>query len=539
MHRNVLHIPVLLLCLAAAGLAPPPAWGSFMLPPPGYRAKDFALLRHQGLYHLFYTRRNVDVPVDSTEKDLGHAVSVDLISWTQLDPVVPVRPGEWDNFHIWAPHIVQSDGVFYMFYTGVTHVPGSYQFHQRIGVATSTDLIQWTRYDDPVFSCAEAPWTYCDPLNANTAIRDAFLMPDAQEPGEWWMFYSTSLAEDSLSMITGIAGSADISGTSWGNIGPLEITGEAVSGSALCESPHMFYHDGLWFLMWTSNKTQPLVYATSHDPVGPPQAWTWRGTLSSMLGIDTSPWFASEHMRVGLIDYFAAASLTAIEILRMDWTSPTTFTLKQPSSFHVRSLVWSKPVVAESDTATLSVHSTGWFARSAEIEVFEVDENGTMTLVPNFEVGLPSEIPLTANVTSYTWTARSYPDPDDGELGPELLVRMKDQTAAASVIRVAPAPATGIPALAEDTQDGFVLAFLARSPVGPAFRLDLPTATTARLDLFDVGGRRLGNLHDGPLQAGTNVIRLGAVARGWSSGVYFARVETPMGRRSTRFVISR
>ena len=538
MHRNVLKIPVLLLCLAAAGLESPPAWGSFMLPPPGYRAKDFALLRHEGLYHLFYTRRNVNVPLDSTENDLGHAVSVDLISWTQLDPVLPVRSGKWDNHHVWAPHIVESDGIFYMFYTGVTHAPGAYHFHQRIGVATSTDLIEWTRYDEPVFSCERAPWAYCSPVNANTALRDAFVMPDEQAPGEWWMFYSTSLAEDSLSMIVGIAGTPDIAAGSWNNVGPLEITGQAVSSSALCESVHMFQHDGLWFLMWTTNKSQPLVYATAPHPVAPVWAWTWRGTLSSMLGIDTSPWFASEHMRVGLIDYFAAASLTAIEILRMDWTSPTTFQLKQPSSFHVRSLVWSRPVVADGDTATLSIHATGWFGKSAEIEVLEIDANGIETPVPNFQVGLPNAIPLKANVTTYPWIARSIPDHGDGADGPELVVRMKDQTATAPMIQVATANAGGT-VQPGDLQEGFRLAFLSRSPLGPAFRIDLPAAAAARLDLFDVGGRRLGTLHDGPLEAGASVLALGAAARGWPPGVYFARVETATGLRTARFSLTR
>lgn len=538
MHRNVLHIPVLLLCLGAAWLVPPPAWGSFMLPPPGYRAKDFALLRHQGLYHLFYTRRNVNVPLDSTEKDLGHAVSVDLISWSQLDPVLPVRPGFWDNHHIWAPHIVESDGVFYMFYTGVSHIPGVYHYHQRIGLATSGDLLNWNRLDEPVMWCEDAPWTYCNTLSADTAIRDAFVMPSTGTPGEWWMYFSTSFAEEPLSMVTGVVETPDLGGASWIDRGPLAVTGPSVTGSHLCESPHLFDHDGLWFLMWTTNKSQPLVYATSADPIGPAEAWTYRGTLSAMLGFDTSPWFASEHMRVGLIDYFAAASLTAIEILRMDWTSPTTFLLKQPSSFHVRSLAWSRPVVAEGDTATLSVHSTGWFGKSAELEVLEVDANGSTTLVPNFQVGLPTAIPLTANVTTYTWTARGYPDNGDGEQGPELVVRLKDQTATAPMIRVAAFPMGGT-YLPGDLHEGFVLAFLPRSPLGPAFRIDLPVATTARLDLFDVGGRRLGTLHDGPLQAGTTVLRLGDVARGWSPGVYFARVQTPEGRRAARFVLTR
>jgi hypothetical protein len=525
----------LLWACGALPVLPPAASGSYMLPPIGYRAKDFAFIRHEGLYHLFYTRRNVSVPPDSTEKDLGHAVSADLISWTHLAPVLPARPDNWDNRHIWAPHIVESDGIFYMFYTGVNQTPGVFQYHQRIGLATSTDLLNWNRLDEPVFSCEDAPWTYCNRVNANTSIRDAFVMPDAQAPGEWWMYYSTSLAEDSTSMIAGIAGTADLGG-SWGNVGPLAVTGAAVSSSALCESVHLFDHGGLWFAVWTTNKSQPLVWASSPDPVGRLSAWTYRGTLASMLGIDTSPWFASEHLRDGLVDYFAAASLTAIEILRMDWTSPTTFQLKQPSAFHVRGMWWSRAAVAEGDTAALTVHSTGWFGQSAEIEVLEVDADGVETLVPNHEVGLPDAIPLSSNQTVYTWTARGHPDAGDGEDGPELVVRVKDRTAIAPMIRVAPA-AQGGSDLEDDISGGFKIGFMRGSPLGAAFRIDMPAPGPARLDLFDVGGRRLATLHDGLLPAGVSVVRLGAAARGWSPGVYFARVETALGRRAARFVL--
>ena len=90
--------------------------------------------------------------------------------------MLPVRPGKWDNLHVWAPHIVEQDGVFYMFYTGVTWVPGVYNRYQRMGVATSTDLETWNRLDEPVFSCENVPWAYCDPLNGNTALRDAFVI---------------------------------------------------------------------------------------------------------------------------------------------------------------------------------------------------------------------------------------------------------------------------------------------------------------------------------------------------------------------------
>jgi hypothetical protein len=535
--RNAITLLALILSMnAASTLLSSAAWGSYMLPPQGTRAKDFTIVKHDGLYHLFYTRRNTSAPAESTENDLGHAVSADLFGWTHLAPKLPVRPGKWDNRHIWAPHVIESGGVFYMFYTGVTHVPGSFTEHQRIGVATSTDLLNWNRLDAPVLSCDDVPWAYCDPLSPVTAFRDPFVLADPSAPGEYWMFYSTSLDSDPTSMISGIAGSADLGGT-WGNVGALDVTNDMVTFSELSESSHLFEHDGLYYLVWTTNKAQPIAWATSEHPIAQLPSWTYRGTLSSMLGFDTSPWFASEHFRDGLIDYFAAASLTAIEILRIEWTAPPNFQVVQPSNFHIRGMAWSKPTVAVGDTATLTLHGVGWFSKSAKIEALEVDAGGVMTPIPNAAIGLPDSIPMYANQTVFTWTATTYPDPDDGEDGPEILVRMTDQTAQAPVIRVAPPPppppSGGNSDLAEDTSEGLVR-FMRRSPLGMAFRVDMPAEGPARLDLFDVTGRRLATVHDGPLGRGTNVIRVGRNLSNWTPGVYFARLETRDVERDPR-----
>jgi hypothetical protein len=539
--RNLLkHLWAIFCATGLLSLIPATGWGSFMLPPSGYRAKDFAMVRHEGLYHLFYIRRNVSAHPDSTERDFGHAISWDLLNWTQVDPVVPIRPDKWDNRHVWAPSIVESDGIFYMFYTGVTYEPNVTAGYQRIGVATSTDLFTWNRGDEPLLSCEDTPWAFCNEASGSTSFRDAYVMRHPQIPGEWLHYVSTSLAADSSSMVIGSMGAPDPLGP-WSDLGPLMVTNVATTSSKTAESMHLFDHDGLWHMIWTSNRPQPLVWATSPDPFAPSPAWTYRGMLGTMLGFDTTPWFASEHLRVGLIDYFAAASLTAIEILRIQWTSPTTYQLLQPTTFHMRRMYWSKPVVADGDTAALTLDATGWFGKSAEIEVLEVDAGGAQTLVPNHHVGLPQQIPMNANPTVYTWTARGIQDGTDGEPGPELVVRLKDQTAIAPEIRVSPVPVSygGGGELDDDAGDGFIVRFMAFSPVGSAFRVDLGRAADVRLDVFDVGGRRVQRVHAGVLNAGVHVLRFDPKREGLSSGVYFARLSTTGGTHTARFAVAR
>src|SRR5690349_1109640 len=105
------------LALAAQLALPAVRGAALMLAPPPYRPKDFTLVKKDGVFHMFYIRRNVTVPLPQSESDFGHAISTNLYSWTQLPPVMHARDGAWDNRHVWAPYIVERDGVYYMFYT--------------------------------------------------------------------------------------------------------------------------------------------------------------------------------------------------------------------------------------------------------------------------------------------------------------------------------------------------------------------------------------------------------------------------------------
>ena len=54
--------------------------------------KDFAFIKEGDYFHLFWIRHDWNQPSDSTERDFGHSISRDLFTWTELDPVIPVRP---------------------------------------------------------------------------------------------------------------------------------------------------------------------------------------------------------------------------------------------------------------------------------------------------------------------------------------------------------------------------------------------------------------------------------------------------------------
>src|SRR5436853_445142 len=84
---------------AAAAPAPQQSSGATMFPPYPYRAKEFAFIHAGGLFHLFYMRHDLSaLDDDSSDVDVGHAVSQNLTDWTQLDPVLHVGPDNWDNW---------------------------------------------------------------------------------------------------------------------------------------------------------------------------------------------------------------------------------------------------------------------------------------------------------------------------------------------------------------------------------------------------------------------------------------------------------
>jgi len=206
--RTSLRHPCILALVTLATLvwSAPPVRAASMLAPQDIRPKDFSLIKKDGVYHLFYIRHNDLFPPFATENDFGHAVSTDLYHWTQLAPVMGVDPYGWDNLHVWAPHVIARNGLYWMFYTGVTETPGQFADTQRIGLAVSSDLMTWNRVGtQPVWDTHSAAWAWWAPLNSGVACRDPFVMEDPSTPGQYLLYYTASPASDTLATLVGLA----------------------------------------------------------------------------------------------------------------------------------------------------------------------------------------------------------------------------------------------------------------------------------------------------------------------------------------------
>lgn len=114
-----------------------------------------------GNWHIFFLqapRSLIDPHARHANATVGHATSPDLINWNYIGTALePSELGAWDDRAIWTGSIIKSKtGLWHMFYTG-TNKSKENGFVQRIGVATSPDLITWTKKEGFVTE-ADARW---------------------------------------------------------------------------------------------------------------------------------------------------------------------------------------------------------------------------------------------------------------------------------------------------------------------------------------------------------------------------------------------
>lgn len=156
---------------------------------------DFWFADDGDRYHLFFlyaSRALHDPDARHYRASIGHAVSDDLVSWTRVeDALVRGAAGEFDDLATWTGSVVRhADGRWFLFYTG-SHLSADGRNIQRIGYATSDDLMTWHKANaNPVLQ-ADGRWYETLAVSEwhDEAFRDPWVFADPDGDG-WHMFFT-------------------------------------------------------------------------------------------------------------------------------------------------------------------------------------------------------------------------------------------------------------------------------------------------------------------------------------------------------------
>ena len=213
---------------------------------------DFWFARDGDDVHVFYLqapRSLGDPELRHHNATIGHARSRDLRRWEVLDDALgPGAAGAFDDRATWTGSVIRHDGRWHLFYTGVSHADA----RQRIGVATSRDLLTWER-DDLVLE-ADARWydaeDWRDPLVTWDQERERFdMVVCAKHDGRG---------------IAGYAHSRDL--RAWTVAPPISEPTEHFH----LEVPQLARLDGAWRLIFSDDRAgSGIHYLSAPERLGP------------------------------------------------------------------------------------------------------------------------------------------------------------------------------------------------------------------------------------------------------------------------------
>lgn len=204
---------------------------------------DFWLADTDTEYHLFYLQAPREGHADKRHwnTSVGHAVSTDLTTWQVVgDALTPSTQPAFDDLATWTGSVVRGDdGTWYLFYTGLSRADDGQV--QRVGLATSLDLMTWHKHGPDGLVSADPRWyRQYDGSGEEESWRDPWLVRDPD--GDGWHMLVTATARDGEVGQRGVLGHAwspDL--LTWRVLPPLSRTD---SGLGQLEVPQLVVVDG-------------------------------------------------------------------------------------------------------------------------------------------------------------------------------------------------------------------------------------------------------------------------------------------------------
>ena len=195
---------------------------------------DHCLVRDDsGLWHMFgITHAEPLNPMD--EKHLAHATTPSLTQapWNKQPFALSADFEGWNEVHLWAPCVIQHDGLYYMYVCVGDESSHTYKIH----LATSRDLYHWERHPE------------------NPMVVDGF---DARDPyilrlgDEWLMYYTATSEPQGGNHIVACMRSHDL--IHWGDRRVVFIDEETGTSGGSTESPTVIQRGDTFYLFICNN----------------------------------------------------------------------------------------------------------------------------------------------------------------------------------------------------------------------------------------------------------------------------------------------
>ena len=189
--------------------------------------------RFLGVYHAY-----PNAGYEAGSAVIGLCWSDDLLHWERADPFLRAEDGTfWERGGLYKPCLVELNGTYYLFYNAKTPRLTKEQgggWLEQTGVATSTDLKQWKRYENNPILTNGSKGSWDDRFASDPCV--------VLNGNQWAMFYyglsTTGKARDLLAV-----GNDPFHYTKVNEI-MIDVGPPGTVDSTYAHKPSIVYHDG-------------------------------------------------------------------------------------------------------------------------------------------------------------------------------------------------------------------------------------------------------------------------------------------------------
>ena len=185
--------------------------------------------------------------------DISYAESNDGFSWQVLlnNPVLSSgEAGSWDDYTVGMGYVFKEDGIYKLYYIGMQEAMTGMR---QIGLATSPDGINWTKYPDPVLQGSYNEFF----LGVHSVLKI---------DGIYYMYYDSSPVNSYYDFVINLATSSD--GISWNRYfnNPILFADKNWEGISV-RYPAVINEDNNFKMIYSNDFQNGLGMAYSNDGI--------------------------------------------------------------------------------------------------------------------------------------------------------------------------------------------------------------------------------------------------------------------------------